>query len=225
MSGTIRRLCVVGALFGLLAGCSGQKHPAPPPLAAGGQIAHTYTGGGMKVVVLGDSLTVLSWDQTYNDLTGDHTVMAAAWEGEGYEGGPFSNRVGGRGALFPKVAQTYAKTHPDVAVLALGTNDVWNSSRSIGGALVQMAAMVNELKPACLVGVTVPETSAAGNWNGAGARVLNRAMRAWADRVVDWARISQAPGIIRSDHVHPTKRGAERRAAAIASAVRSCKSR
>jgi lysophospholipase L1-like esterase len=225
MTGTLRRLCVLGALLGLLAGCSGQTHPAPPPLGVGGQIAQRYTGNGPKIVVLGDSLTVLSWDQTYNDLTGDHAVMAAAWDGEGYGGGPFSDRVGGGHALLPAVAQTYAKTHPDVAVLALGTNDVWNSSRDVGSALVEMAAMVNELKPACLVGVTIPETSAAGHWNGADARVLNHAMRVWADRVVDWARISQGPRITRPDHVHPTKQGAKRRAAAIAVAVRSCKSR
>ncbi len=66
MTGTIRRVWVLGALFGLLVGCSGQTHPAPPPVAAGGQVAHTYTGEGPKVVVLGDSLTVLSWDQTYD---------------------------------------------------------------------------------------------------------------------------------------------------------------
>jgi lysophospholipase L1-like esterase len=224
MRGTIRRLCVLYAVFGLLMGCSGGSPPAPPSLAFGGQIARTYTGDGPKVVVLGDSLTVLSWQQTYNDLTSDHAVMAAAWNGEGYDGGPFSDRVGRGGVLMARVAQTYAKTHPDVAVLALGTNDVWNSSRAIGGALLEMAAMVNELKPACLVGVTIPEASAASRWNGAGARVLNHALRAWADRVVDWARISQAPRITGPDHVHPTKQGADRRAAAIASAVRSCKS-
>ncbi|HEY3722228.1 MAG TPA: SGNH/GDSL hydrolase family protein [Acidimicrobiia bacterium] len=217
-----RRLCVVGAVVGLVVACSGQSRPTPPALAVGGQTAHSYTGNGPKVVVLGDSLTVRSWTETYDDLTNDHAVMAAAWDGEGYGGGPLSARLGG--LLLPDAAKTYATTHPDVAVLALGTNDVWVSTRDIHGALLEMVAMVDELKPACLVGVTIPETSVLGDWNGTNARVLNDAMRGWANKVVDWAAISRQRGITGPDHVHPTKQGAERRAAAIASAVRSCTS-
>ena len=225
VAGGIRRLCALIALLGLVAGCSGSAQAAPPAppvdLAAGGTVTHTYTGRGPKVVLLGDSITVRSWKATYDALTEDHAVMVAAWSGEGYDGGPFSDRVGGR--LLPAAAREYAKTNPDVAVLALGTNDAWNTTRDIGRALVEMAAMAAELKPACLVGVTLPVRSPASHWHSDRARALNQAMRSWANEVVDWAKIYHEPGTMSPlDTIHPTDLGEKRRSEVIASAVRNC---
>ena len=85
----LRGVVTTFVVLGLLVACSGQSRPKPPALAFGaGQTTDSYTGDGPKVVVLGDSLTVKSWTETYNDLTNDHAVMAAAWDGEGYGGGP-----------------------------------------------------------------------------------------------------------------------------------------
>ena len=225
MAGAARRLIVLGVIVGLMAACGSESRPPSPPpidLVAGGTVTSSYTGDGPKVAIIGDSLTARSWKATYDALTNDYSVMVAALVGEGYDGGPISEEVGSP-PILPDTADTYAKTHPAVAVLALGTNDAWNSSRDLGRALLQMDAMVKELKPACLVGVTIPESSSAIHWHPDRARALNQAMRSWADEIVDWEKISSEPGMLNPiDHIHATVLGEKRRVAAVADAVRAC---
>jgi lysophospholipase L1-like esterase len=209
----------------IVAACSNPSKPPPaaPRLTSpAGETAPGYTGDGAKVVIIGDSLTVLGWKRLYDDLTAHYAVRIGALGGEGYAGNAF--RSGLRSRPFVLVdAEQFAKSHPAIAVLAVGTNDAWNA-RNIEKALGTMHAMVSDLAPACMVGVTVPAQSSAQGWSPRVARALNAAMRTWAKVVVDWASLSRKPGTLLPDDVHTTAAGTVLRADAIAAAVKRCQS-
>lgn len=211
----------------LVAACGSPSHLVPPKRSSAlGSIATAFTGRGPKVVILGDSLTLASWDDLYDALDGHYEVEIGAWFGEGYAGGPASDglraKFGAKTPLLMRVARRYARAHPAVAVLALGTNDAWRD-QPVSRALANMRSMVSEMRPACLVGVTLPAHSIAHGWSEAEADKLNVAMRSWANRIVDWATLSRRPGVLSSDGIHTTPVGTKLHADAIAEAVRNCK--
>jgi lysophospholipase L1-like esterase len=200
--------------------------PAPPPAPVAptrstyGGVAHDYTGTGPKVAIVGDSLTVLAWNDLYTDLDQDHAVRVAAWFGEGFDGGAFSTKTG---VYFAgAVDAEYAPTDPDVAVLALGTNTVWEGG-DLDAALTNEAAAVAQYGTACKVWVTIPVNPGAADWDSAGAQTLNEAASSWADETVDWdAAVTADPSLLTAGHVHTTTHGTEVRAQMIADAVRAC---
>jgi lysophospholipase L1-like esterase len=209
----------------VVAGCGSARAESAPEVPRVGKVgasASSYVGAGRKVVVLGDSLTVLGWKRLYRALARDHRLAITAWVGEGYNPGVLS-RLAESEALVPLAARTtYAPTRPDVVVIALGTNDALYR-RSTDRALAVMRQLVEMFGGACLVGVTLPEHLTIAKWSNEQARALNAGMREWADRVVDWARISIRPGALQPDSIHPTETGTRLRSAAIVSAVRTCR--
>jgi lysophospholipase L1-like esterase len=204
-----------------ISACSRQLAPLPEPrVGKFGASELTYTGHGPKVAILGDSLTVMGWDQLYDALDHHYAVAITAWLGEGYNPGKFSDALRGP-PLIPAAAAKYAATKPSVVVLALGTNDAWNR-RSTTEALAAMHALVIGFHGACLVGVTLPEDSHVAGWSNAEAHALNTAMRAWAEQIVDWASLSNKAGVLRFDGIHTTRAGTKLRANAIVAAVQRC---
>jgi lysophospholipase L1-like esterase len=182
--------------------------------------AEHYTGSGPRVVIVGDSLTVLAWRDLYDRLDRRYAVRIGAWVGEGFNPGKLSTGLGMK-PILPHVASLYAATKPDIAVLAIGTNDAWGR-RSTQKALAAMRRMVEGFHDACLVGVTLPEDSHAARWSNDEASAINRAMRTWADEIVDWATLARRPGVMRADHVHPTEAGTRRRDVEIVRAIDAC---
>jgi lysophospholipase L1-like esterase len=124
-------------------------------------------------------------------------------------------------AILDRAAARYAKTHPDVVVLVLGTNDALHK-RSTKTGLAVMQTMVSEFRGACMVGITLPEHATAKGWSNVEAHGLNVAMRKWANQVVDWASMSATSGILRTDGIHTTPKGTKVRADAIIAAVKQC---
>jgi lysophospholipase L1-like esterase len=204
-----------------ISACSHQIAPSPvPPVGKSGASELTYTAHGLKVVILGDSLTVVEWNQLYDALDPHYAVAITAWFGEGYNPGKLSDALGGP-PLIPAAAAKYAATKPSVVVLALGTNDALNR-RSTTEALATMHTLVIGFHGACLVGVTLPEDSHVAGWSNAEAHALNTAMRAWAKQIVDWASLSTKAGVLRSDGIHTSPAGTKLRANAIVAAVQRC---
>lgn len=209
----------------IVAACGCQPNSvAVPSKGTSGVIMHTYTGTGPRVVVLGDSLTVGTWDRLYRDLGQDHAVKIAARFGEGFDGGSFSDAFG-RPVMVDAAAE-YAADQPAVAVIALGTNTAWhNSARAddIDLALANEATAVAGFGAACLVRVTLPTASTAPGWDPAVAERLNASSAAWTDRTVDWAgTVAARPELLDAGGVHATPEGYRVRAKMIAAAVRSC---
>jgi lysophospholipase L1-like esterase len=174
------------------------------------------------VAILGDSLTVLGWKQLYDGLDRHYAVRIGAVYGEGYNGGRYSKLF--RDVFMLDTAQDVARSHPAIVVLALGTNDAL-SAGSLAPSLSAMSKMVAAFRPACMVGVTLPEDSPAKGWSASKARALNAAMRLWADQIVDWATLSRRAGMVTDDGIHTTPAGTEVRARALIAAVKKCSAR
>jgi lysophospholipase L1-like esterase len=222
-----RRLAIVAAAVAGLAGlgCAACT-PAVnvPPKSTYGAITHTWTGTGPKVAILGDSITVAAWGPLYRNLATDHAVKIAAWWGEGFDGGAFSDRTGT--TMMVDAATEYASDPPAVVVSALGTNTVWNAGGHVDDvdtAIANEATAIASFPDACLVRVTIPETSPATGWNRDTAARLNAMSSIWADVTVDWAgAVAGNPALVSSDGVHTTATGTVVRAQMIADAVRAC---
>ena len=121
-----------------------------------------------------------------------------------------------------ETARRYIADPPEVVVVALGTNDAWNPTRSLPGALAGMDDIVEGFTDACLVGVTVPQDAPIEGYSTERGRSLNEAMRRWADVVVLWE-----PGLnlLRDDGVHPSGEGRRIRARLLADGVAECEGR
>ncbi len=182
-------------------------------------MAFSYTGHGPRVVVLGDSLTLAGWTLLYELLAPRYALLIAAWNGEGYNRGRFSDGVDV--SLLPSAAAFIATTDPHVVVIAAGTNDAW-FGRSLANALDAMREIVEAFSGACLVGITLRENVADPDYSNDVARALNAAMYAWAHEVVDYAEIADRPGMLQDDGIHTTAAGTDARARAIAAAVERC---
>jgi lysophospholipase L1-like esterase len=187
-----------------------------------GDIDTEYRGDGPTVAVLGDSLTVQSWDELVDALDG-YAVRIAAIRGEGLSGGPFSREMGQ--AMMPAQVREMALDPPDVVVVGLGTNDVWGSDLSVDGFRATWAELVTAVAGSCLVGITVTEEAPAAvpPYDGAAAAAVNSLIRADSDVVVDWAteglgdRYTDA-----TDTIHLTDDGQRHRAALVREAVDRC---
>ena len=222
--GGVGTVLAVSLLVVLAAACGGPRAtPAlkAPPVPNYGAIATAYVGHGPKVVILGDSLTVLEWNDLYDALDDRYSVEIGAWYGEGYNGGPFSAGALHGHAIIPAAAKGYARSHPAIVVFALGTNDALERHPT-SIAISTMATMVREFQGACKVGITIPDDSTVAGWSNTEAHTLNLAMRAWADQIVDWTHMSARPGILTADGIHTTHKGTRVRANAIVSAIERC---
>jgi lysophospholipase L1-like esterase len=182
-----------------------------------GLIEEAYQGDGPRVVVLGDSLTVQSREALGRELAA-YALKVGAFQGEGLAGGPFSEGFGG--TMMLTTARTYARDDPDVAVIALGTNDAWSPDIELPAALDAWRTIAGHFESACIVGVTVTETATAAGYDADEARAINDLIVAGSDQVVEWREL--AARATDGEGIHLTPEGAELRAAAIRRAVDAC---
>lgn len=197
------------------AGGSVDDRPGSP----GGDIEHEWFGRGRTVAVLGDSLTVQA-RRHLRTLLADDALKVAALFGEGMAGGPLSDGIGS--PIMPAVVREYAEDPPDVVVVALGTNDVWQPGLSPASFERAWSAMTRSFEGSCIVGVTVSETTEAARYDAGDAATVNRVIRRTADVVVDWAVLGSAPRFTGPDHIHLTEVGQQRFAELIARGVDRC---
>ncbi len=137
-----------------------------------------YTGkiGGAKVAVVGDSITRLSTYAIHQELDPRYSVSV-----EGIN----SMRIG----QMEPVAQRFAATHPQQAVIALGTNDGNANNPNAAADMDTMLATFADVP--CISVLTLNENTATPNLN-AYSKTLNEHIRALPDthanvHVVDWA--------------------------------------
>lgn len=189
------------------------------PSSPGGDIEHEWFGQGRAVAVLGDSLTVQA-RRHLRRLLADDALKVAALFGEGMAGGPLSDGIGS--PIMPAVVREYAEDPPDVVVVALGTNDVWQTGLGPASFERSWITMTRSFEGSCIVGVTVSETTEAARYDAGDAATVNRVIRRTADVVVDWAVLGAAPRYTGPDHIHLTDDGQRRFAELIARGVDSC---
>jgi lysophospholipase L1-like esterase len=182
-----------------------------------GSIEPTYQGDGPRVVVLGDSLTVQSREALGRQLAG-YALKVGALRGEGLAGGPFSEEFGEEAML--AAARLYAPDDPEVVVLALGTNDAWSADIALPAAREAWRTMTDLFDSACIVGVTIVETTTAARYDADEARAINELITEDSDQVVDWRELGAR--VTAGDGIHVTPEGAEIRAEEIRRAVEAC---
>jgi lysophospholipase L1-like esterase len=182
-----------------------------------GEIEEVYTGTGPEVVVLGDSVTAISRPWVREALRGHALKIGALW-GEGFGGGPISAAVGRR--IMQETARTYGADRPSVAVVELGTNDCWHDDLTLEGALEGLRSILASLEGARVVGVTITEISPVDGYDNEGAGVINEAIRAAADVVVEWGPISVSDRYLDpADRIHPSLEGSKLFASMMADGV------
>lgn len=192
---------------------------APPAVSGGFLIEDGHTGEGPRVAVLGDSLTVQGHEELRAALP-DVALRIAAVRGEGFASGGYSQRRGE--TIMRDAAADIGATAPDVAVVALGTNDAWTPDGTLPEALQALDTIVADLGDACLVVVLVDPAAPAEDFDTAAAAEINARLEAVADEVVDWGAVAVEPGVLSDDGIHPTVAGQERWAEVVAEGVRAC---
>jgi lysophospholipase L1-like esterase len=195
----------------------------PPPTrpdSPGGDIEHYWYGTGTHVAILGDSLTVQARPHLRELAAGSYALKVGALYGEGVSGGALSVNL--PDPIMPAVVDEYADDPPDVVVLALGTNDVWQRHLGLASFEREWHAATRRFPEACLVGVTVTETTEAWMYDAAEARDVNRVIRRTVDEVVDWAREGRSDRYTDTDNIHLTAEGRERFAELVMAGVERC---
>lgn len=183
-----------------------------------------YTGTGPRVAVYGDSLTVAA-TPLLRKMFEDLSVRIVAMNGEGYDGGPWTNYLKSEGALVTEAENDPSK--PDVFVICMGINDVTrepgtdspDGSHPHEASLAGVRRLVAAAGEACTVLVTVAEHSEHPNFDAEKARALNVEMRRHARHVIEFGPFEAMRG---PDSVHLGEEGTRALAEAIHEAVRVC---
>ena len=194
--------------------------PAPQPVKTF-DIDLAYTGtSGPRVAIIGDSLTVAGRPELFAALSG-YQVKIASVVGEGIGGGPWSRFFGHD--VLGKATREYlrAEDAPDALVIALGTNNAWQTELTLEHFEAAWPEMVADYRGSCLVAVTATESADPLDYDEDEAALINSAVVARADRVVDW-HARDLTGMLQSDHIHLLPAGARHRAEAITEAIESC---
>lgn len=197
------------------------NQPGDPDGDAYGEIETSYEGSGTKVALLGDSISVSSRKELGTSLE-EYSLRVAAIRGEGLAGGPISTVVGGDGMR--SIARLLASDDPEILVIALGTNDAWLPELGLDESSDALDEILAEFEGACVVTVTISETSTAEAYDREKARRLNDLLVAAGDHVAPWGeRSSEDPDrYLQPDGLHPTPEGAALHAALVGDAVDAC---
>jgi lysophospholipase L1-like esterase len=166
-----------------------------------------YHGAGRKVVVLGDSLTNAAHDELHRgfDRRG-HQALIVSGNGEGFAGGPWTDGFGVPEPWLLQEAERTAALDPQVAVIALGTNDAWLPSLPLDESLAALDEVFRAYERTCTVAVLIAEVTTASGYDEAEAVAINRALESRADVVVDWRLSGDAD--VGADGIHLTDSGA-----------------
>lgn len=212
---------VVVAVVAWLAACEAVPPPSGPhqaPMLTDDGV-NTF-GSGPLVAVVGDSLTNSVHDRLHEGLGEVSTTITTA-AGEGFAGGPWTDKWGLTTPWMVDRAAVQASLGPAVGVVALGTNDVWTDRLRELDALPAVDATFGAFGDTCTVGVLVAEETSAVGYDEAKAAAINERIRADADVVVDW-RLHAVEADIDSDDIHLTSSGGDAYVAALRSAVDEC---
>jgi lysophospholipase L1-like esterase len=204
-----------------VAACSSGSAENIPGNGQFGATEQAWTGdSGPTVVVLGDSITHMARDALHQALAG-YQVRIAAGVGEGWSGGPISDGEGVH--VMADIAEAYAELDPDIAVLALGTNDALQPGLTLDAALASMRSIVEDFAGACVVGVEVNTAATAAGFDPDEARAINDALVQLADETVDIEQVA-ASGF-EPDGIHPRPDATPAYAQLVADAVGRCAAR
>lgn len=173
---------------------------------------------GPRVVLLGDSLTVLTFDQMSRVADGDFTLELNATSGKRID----ENL---------DAAELLAATNPPQVIINLGSNDILQR-RDVNLVMADLETMIDQFADvSCLHLVTINEQMQPGAADYAtSAQQVNDEIRQLAKRrlstdVIDWNQIVIDNGfesVIGSDGIHPNDRGVELLADAYVAAMRTC---
>ena len=161
---------------------------------------------GTKIAIIGDSITYVSDASFHAQLDETHSVSV-------------DGKPGMKVADLQDDATEYARTHPDVVVINLGTNDGAAAATPLSAAL-GLLYMASKFPDACVVLTTLNTHTGSPGLNAFSAD-LNTGIR--QGRFVDWDAIAWARGMT-YDTVHPSRDGADILAELTADVVaRACK--
>lgn len=173
---------------------------------------------GPRVVLLGDSLTVLTFDEMSRVADGDFTLELNATAGKRID----ENL---------DAADLLAATNPPQVVINLGSNDILQG-RDVNLVMSDLETMVDQFaNVGCLHIVTINEQLKPGPGAVAtAAQQVNDQIRELAKRrlstdIIDWNQIVVDNGfesVVGSDRIHPNDRGVELLADAYVAAMRAC---
>lgn len=194
-----------------------------PPSSPGGDIEREWYGTGPKVAILGDSLTVQARPHLRELAGGSYALKIGALYGEGVSGGALSINL--PEPIMPAVIDQYAEDPPDVVVLALGTNDVWQRQIGLASFEREWHSATRSFPDACIVGVTATETDEAWMYDPDEARQINRVIRRTVDVVVDWSSRGSSDRYTDTDHIHLTAEGRAHFAELVMAGVDRCAAR
>jgi len=172
------------------------------------------------VAIFGDSLTVQARPLLREMAEGRYALKVGALYGEGISGGALSMNL--PAPIMPAVIDEYAEDQPDVVVLALGTNDVWQQTLGVASFEREWHHATRAFPEACLVGVTVTETDRAWLYDPVEARQINRVIRRTVDVVADWSRQGESEHLTGADSIHLTEAGQRRFAEMVMASTERC---
>lgn len=180
---------------------------APAGASTPGGTPSVTSGRGGQVLVVGDSLEVLTAPYLQRHLPGTKLTINA-------KGGYSSLQI------FDLFRASFSPSQ-SVVVFDAGTNDNPNYPQILAGRLEAVSRVVGDR---CLVVPTIHGLTV----DGVTSRGKNRVVRAFAasrpgTQVPDWARaVREHPELMQADDLHPVAAGADYRAQLIAAAVRAC---
>jgi hypothetical protein len=197
------RLSIAVAAVAVLAACSDPDDQASSPPAEG-------------IVVVGDSITALSTDAITAELSDGSEVTVLAAVGKTFESSQPN-------------ADLAASEDPSVAVIALGTNDVWRT-RPIDDIQRSMDEMLAKFDGACVIMVNLNENARDAisldgtRYDNDVARQVNALMRERVERIVDWNGAANADRARYLDRgsIHPTEAGADLLASMMGESAATC---
>jgi lysophospholipase L1-like esterase len=180
--------------------------------------------GVTRIACLGDSNTASFLERSWCDVLGETSpdwVMSNRSAG-GMTIIDFGATYGGFVlAAAPHVDEMLTIDHPDVAILAFGTNDLWRwaSPQRVVDAYAQTKAKIERTGVRCLIALTPPTQPPQPPALNNAIRDLNARLRtAFPSDIVDfWSGITEAD--IKPDGLHMNAAGQAKRAAAAREAL------
>ena len=205
------RLLALPLVVALAAACAGSDGTEGRP-AARKAADHGYVGraGAPRVVLAGDSITELSRARILATLEDRYRVRVNASSGR---------RIAG---VTPAIARQLA-THPDVAVVNLGTNDMDRENPRWRADLDRMLALVARVP--CVEVFTIYDGDHPPAGANIGTRINARLAAAAASgslHLIDWnAAVHRDPSLVVADGIHPGESGQRWIAASIRDGIRA----
>lgn len=190
---------VVGAVVAVVTLLAGESLPAPPQ----------WTGGEPRVVVFGDSLTFEAQHGLATSLDLSERMLSDELVGRGLGESVSAYPGADTGDLLPR-ADEVPPPGADVAVVALGTNDLRVvddvTPVDVAAVLSTVDAAVELIDADCIAFVGVAEVPAWGLEQHAPR--FNAELESRADVFGDWAQlVDEHPGYLRRDGVHHSLEG------------------